>query len=42
VCEEWVVRDEMAIVRQLGLDPQTVVAKTAIPPADVGVDEEAL
>jgi predicted ester cyclase len=29
IVEEWVVRDEMAIVRQLGLDPQAVTARLA-------------
>ena len=32
IVEEWVVRDEMAIVRQLGLDPHAVVAKAAQQP----------
>ncbi|MCP4360627.1 MAG: ester cyclase [Chloroflexi bacterium] len=40
VCEEWVVRDEMAIVRQLGLDPQAVVAKAVQQPPLPGARPE--
>lgn len=41
IVEEWVVRDEMAIVRQLGLDPQAVVAKAAHQPPLPGARPDA-
>jgi predicted ester cyclase len=40
VCEEWVIRDEMALVRQLGLDPQAVVIKAAQQPPLPGARPE--